>query len=121
MSLAAEIRAKLDVETVEREPRVLRVMLAQFAGKLRVHERMESALYPPLLEHERPFVRETAERLKRDLGPLYATFDAFEARYATVESLTVDSKAFIADTLALFETLFRRMQRENKELYPLVG
>lgn len=121
MSLAAEIRAKLDVETVLREPRVLRVMLAHFAGKLRMHEKMEGALYPALLEDERPFVRETAERLKRDLGPLYATFNTFEARYATVESLTVDPREFITDTLVLFETLFRRMQRENKELYPLVG
>jgi hypothetical protein len=122
MSLAADIRAMLDVETIERDPRAVRVMLAQFAGKLRVHERMESeALYPALLEDERPLVRETAERLKRDLGPIYATFNAFEARYATVESLGVNPTAFIADTLVLFETLFRRMQRENKELYPLVA
>lgn len=119
--LATEIALRLTPEEIERDPGELRRMIARFAGKLRVHSRMENeALYPELLRHPAPEVRATAERLFADLGAIYGTFDVFEARWPDAASLAREPRAFVIATLELFETLRRRITLENRTLYPMV-
>ncbi|MBX7196627.1 MAG: hemerythrin domain-containing protein [Sandaracinaceae bacterium] len=121
-ALAAEIVRLLRPEVVEADPRTIRILVARFAGKLRVHDRMESrGLYPALLVDEREEVRAAATRLKQELGGLYAFFDGYERRYPDASSLARDPKRFIADTLEMLAVLGKRMQRENRELYALLG
>jgi hemerythrin-like domain-containing protein len=119
--LAAEIRDLLRPEDIEKDAREVRTKIARFAGLLRVHNKMESdALYPELLEHHDAHVRETAQKLLSELGPVYAQFDAYEKRWKTVEALQADARRFVLDTLALYETLARRMRIEDASLYTLV-
>lgn len=121
MRLAGQIRGRLDEARVRADPRTLRVMVARFAGLLRVHERMETeALYPALVSDADEQVRATAVRLRRELGPLYKIFDAYEQRWPTADALAADPAAFIESTEALFAALGQRMATENQELYPLV-
>ncbi len=119
--LSAQIAGRLSVEAVLADTRGLRILVARFAGLLRMHERMESeALYPSLRSHEDPSVRDTAERLFAALGPLYTQFDGYEKRWPSAEAIAEAPSAFIEDTHALFTTLGHRMSVENRELYPLV-
>lgn len=122
LQLAREITTMLVPEVVEADPRTIRVLVARFAGKLRVHDRMETeGLYPALMADERPEVREAATRLHAELGGLYAIFDAYEKRYPDVDSLRAAPKRFISDTLEVFAMLGKRMHRENRELYAKVA
>lgn len=122
MQLAREISGMLLPEVVEADPRTVRILIARFAGKLRVHDRMESqGLYPALFVDEREEVRAAATRLHEELGGLYEAFDAYERRYPDAASLVLDTKRFIADTLGIFAVLGRRMRRENDELYSKVA
>lgn len=119
-ALAAELRGRLSLEEVERDPRGVRTLLARFGGKLRVHARMENeALYPDLLAHADDAVRQEASALLADVGPLYATFDRLEQRWPGAEQVSADPRSFILDVLGCFEQLGRRMMLENKRLYPL--
>lgn len=122
MQLAQEIRALLVPEILEADPRRVRILVARFAGKLRVHDRMENeALYPALMADGREEVRSAATRLHAELGALYAVFDTYERRYPDAASLLVDPRRFVKDTLEMFEVLGRRMHRENRELYSLLA
>lgn len=122
MQLAQEIGRLLRPEVIEADARTVRILVARFAGKLRVHDRMESdGLYPALLVDPRVEVREAATRMKAELGGIYAFFDGYEKKYPDAASLLRDPQRFIADTLELFTVLGKRMHRENKELYAKVG
>ncbi len=121
-NLAREITSMLVPEVVEADPRTVRILIARFAGKLRLHDRMETeALYPALMADERPEVREAAARLHQELSGIYAVFDAYERRYPDTASLTIDARRFVADTLEIFALLGKRMHRENRELYAKVA
>jgi hypothetical protein len=119
-TLAVEIKNKLSVEEIERDPRAVRTQLARFGGKLRVHARMENeALYPDLMTHADPQVRMTASKLLDEVGTLYAMFDRLEQRWRGAEEIGGKPREFILDVLACFDQLGRRMSIENKTLYPL--
>lgn len=120
MNMAIEIRSRLSVEELERDARGVRTMLARFAGKLRVHARMENeALYPELLAHPDEGVRFEVDKLLDEVGLLYATFDRLEHRWPAADSVAAEPKQFILDVLGCFDLLGRRMSAENKKLYPL--
>jgi hypothetical protein len=119
--LSIEVRALLSPEAIERDARAVRALVARFAGKLRVHTKMENeALYPALLAHHDESVRIVAQKLLAELGPVYATFDAYESRWPTAEALLENPRAFVLDTLQLYETLAHRMRTEDRTLYSLV-
>jgi hypothetical protein len=121
MQLAQEIGSLLVPEVVETQARTVRILVARFAGKLRIHDRMETqGLYPALLSDERAEVRAAATRLRDELGGLYAVFDTYERKYPDATSLVRSPQAFIADTLEVFQILGRRMNRENRELYAVL-
>lgn len=120
MNMAIEIRNRLSVEELERDARGVRTLLARFAGKLRVHARMENeALYPDLLTHPDEGVRFEVDKLLDEVGLLYATFDRLEHRWPVADSITKEPKQFILDVLGCFDLLGKRMSVENKKLYPL--
>jgi hypothetical protein len=98
----------------------LRRLLAQFAGKLRVHAAMETeALYPALLGSTDPETRTRTERLHAELGALYGTFDDFEARWPDAGAIGEHLIRFRIDLVRVMAILGRRMVKENRELYPM--
>jgi hypothetical protein len=119
--LGMEIASKLSRKTIASEAAPVRLLVAQFAGKLRVHASMENeALYPRLLCHEDATVRSRARALADEVGDLYADFDAYSARWPSVASIEADPQRFVTETRELLLRLASRMVRENEELYPLV-
>jgi hypothetical protein len=119
--LAAQISKRLSVEEIERDHHEVRRMVARFAGKLRMHATMENdALYPRLRAHPDPEIRAAAEKLWSEVSGIYAQFDSYSEKWLVGDAIVRDPKAFMLDTHTLFATLGKRMQRENRELYPLV-
>lgn len=61
----------------------------------------------------------TASRLKDELGGLYSTFHLHIATWSG-EAAIRDWKAYRAETRSLLKTLADRIDREERDLYPLV-
>lgn len=119
--LATEIVAHLTIEGLERDHHEVRRLVARFAGKLRMHATMENeALYPRLRAHPDPEIRAAAERLWNEVGTIYSQFAEYSDRWLVGDAIARDPRTFVQDTHRLFATLGKRMQRENRELYPLV-
>lgn len=121
LELAAEIGSKLSPDMVERNAGDLRRLLAQFAGRLNIHARMENeALYPRLFEHRDAHVRDRAEALFSEVGSVYDAFGALLKEWPTAAEMAQRPADFIRQTLKVFRLLGKRMLREESELYPLV-
>jgi hypothetical protein len=98
----------------------LRRKVARFSGTLKVHASMETdALYPRLVAHPDPAVRMTAQALLAEVKDLYAAFDEYARRYPDAAAIEAAPRAFRRETRRVLDTLWRRMCRENDELYPL--
>jgi hypothetical protein len=120
LQLALEIDAALKGPAFPGNARDIRRMMARLKGKLVVHSSMENeALYPRLLQHADPAVRALAQKLFDELGGIYDAFGAHHAKWSSVELIEADPSAYAGHTLAIFEQLRLRMDRENGELYPL--
>jgi hypothetical protein len=98
----------------------LRRLLGRLSGKLQMHAAMEEkALYPRLIDHEREDVRAVAVRLRNDVGEVYAFVGAFIGRWSEAGAIEKDHTRFAEEAPAVFTLLRRRVEVEERELYPL--
>lgn len=96
--------------------------LGELAGKVKTHLIQEDrVLYPAFSEHREAKIRETAQRFVREMGGLAGAFDQFRAKYATVKALRENPGQFAADLKRIAGALEKRIQAEERELYPLAG
>jgi hemerythrin-like domain-containing protein len=76
-------------------------------------------LYPALAGAADPLVAETGKQFQSEMGALAATYAAFAARWNLSAKISADPQGFRDDANTIFKALHQRVQRENRELYPL--
>jgi hemerythrin HHE cation binding domain-containing protein len=97
-----------------------RLKLSELAAKVDVHLAMEDgSLYPALMAHNDPRVRDTASRFNNEMSGVRAVFEVYRTKW-TESAIRADSAGFIEETNRLFAALANRINRENTELYPLL-
>jgi hypothetical protein len=119
-ALGAELARQLTIKNLETNAAHVRRLVAQFAGKLAVHAKMENdALYPRLLAHLDVDVQKRARGLLDEVRHIYGVFGKYELRWPDGNAIASNSAVFVRETLDVLRLLARRMARENEELYPL--
>jgi iron-sulfur cluster repair protein YtfE (RIC family) len=114
-----ELTTKLDAASIEQDAASVRGLLNVLVGKLTVHLAMEDdALYPRMLHHRNPQIRELATSFIAELGGIAEAFRQYIARWSTAQLILANPAAFIQETNQVFEALKRRIAREDNELYP---
>ncbi len=99
----------------------VRRLLAQYTGKLGIHLRMEDeALYPRLLGGRDGILRRRAAALKTSVGALDGEFQTFVRAWPSAASIEVNLLEFSRQFGRIRQSVARRMQREEAELYPLM-
>lgn len=118
-ALLAQIEGMLPEKVAESTFEVL-MKVSELAGKLKMHLAQEDrVLYPSLLRHQDARVRDTADRFTREMGGLAETFTGFRTKYAGVNAIKGDPEQFQREMRRLASALRRRIEAEEKELYPL--
>jgi hemerythrin-like domain-containing protein len=122
LELVQELTAKLDAATIERDAtHGIRGLLNVLAGKLTVHLALEDdALYPRMLQHRNPQIRERVANFIAEMGGIDDVFRQYLVRWPTAQLIQANSEAFVHDTNQVFEVLRLRMAREDNELYPIL-
>jgi hemerythrin-like domain-containing protein len=116
--IAKEIAANLKADVLRKDASAVRFQLSQLAGVLTVHLSAEDRwLYPKLSAH--PDAAEIAKRYVDEMGGLKEAFGAYMKRWNTSTDIQANPEAFVKDTQGIFEALSNRIDRENRELYPL--
>jgi hypothetical protein len=119
-ALAREIGRLLQPGKLASDGGPVRHLLALLAGTLRVHVAMEDeSLYPRLLAHRDPGVRDKARRFLDEMGGIRIEFSEYLRAWPGPSAIQARPEEFVAATRRMFALLYERMQRENEELHPL--
>jgi hypothetical protein len=119
--LAMQLGHRLTPAEVARNANEIRLQLAQFTGKLKIHARMENdALYPHLFAHRDETIKAQAADLFAEVGKIYDAFEQFVKAWPSAAAIEAEPAEFIKQTGKALRMLGKRMMREESELYPLV-
>jgi hemerythrin-like domain-containing protein len=95
--------------------------LLSMSSAIKLHLAAEDrVLYPALANATDPLVAQTGRQFQEEMGGLAATYAAFAARWNLTSKIAADPQGFRDDANLIFKALHHRVQRENRELYPLV-
>ncbi|MBA3936588.1 MAG: hemerythrin domain-containing protein [Planctomycetes bacterium] len=96
-----------------------RHLLETIAAHVRVHlEAEDEGLYRELGRSPTASVRETSERFAREMGGLKEVFASFERTWSE-NAIWSNPTGFAAEWAVVMEALSNRIEREERELYPM--
>lgn len=75
-------------------------------------------IYPALLKHSDPTVKELTSKHQMDMGQLMVVYQSFATKYASAKLIREDCEGFRNDANMVFQALFERIKAENQNLYP---
>ncbi|MGI6451462.1 MAG: hemerythrin domain-containing protein [Desulfitobacteriia bacterium] len=110
-------------EDVKKNQLWIALRIGTLTGILLMHLKYEDEyLYPVLLQHPKEEVRKMSEQYIREMGNLSKVFEDYKAKYLKVpNSIRENSSQFIAETNAILYAISKRVEKEEHELFPLVG
>ncbi len=79
----------------------------------------DRVLYPAYLSSKDSSVSNIAQMFQKEMGDLASAYLEFVGRWSRPSKVSGDPAGFKADANNIFKALHYRIQRENKELYPL--
>lgn len=92
------------------------------SGRLLIHLSTEDKfLYPELLVSTSVEIKKLAERYIDEMSSLADKFNNFKNKFNTKSKINSDKHAFILELKATFKLLQERLDREDRELYPLLN
>jgi hemerythrin-like domain-containing protein len=119
-SLARVLDSLLDEEALARDGSAARLAVSRIAGALQIHLAMEDeSLYPSLLSHSNAELRDRARHLRDGLAGLRDGLARYLGRWPTHAAIERDAPAFAQQTRELLAQLARRIELEDRELFPL--
>lgn len=94
--------------------------LLSMSSVIKLHLGAEDrVLYPALASAADPLVAQTGKQFHDEMGGLAAAYAAFASRWNLTGKIAADPQGFRDAANAIFKALHQRVQRENRELYPL--
>lgn len=96
-------------------------LLTDLLRNLKVHLTLEdTSLYPVICLTDRNDMKNIAREYKDEMGDIKDLFSAYFDRWSSGFKIKEDSAAFIEETNLLFDSLSKRIERENTELYRII-
>lgn len=122
IELMEQIEGHLKPNALRIEAEDVRHLLLGLSGKLSVHLAMEDdALYPKLLTHPDQDVKNLTKSFKEEMGDLAESFKVYKQTWTKSQAIESNAQQFIDESKQVFMHLYKRISRENKELFPLVA
>jgi hypothetical protein len=94
--------------------------LVSMSSVIKLHLAAEDrVLYPALINAADPRVAQTGQQFQQEMGDLAQAYAGFVSRWNLASKISQDPEGFRGDANNVFKALHLRVQRENRELYPL--
>ncbi len=94
--------------------------LSELSGKVLHHLSMEDRyLYPNFLTHSDEAIAQKAQDFMNEMGGISDGFKSYLKKW-TLGNIKDNPSGFSSESQALFQALQTRIEREEKELYPLI-
>ncbi len=100
---------------------MLRELLTNLSAELELHLLIEDdLLYPALMKDSTASIRNVAHVLSNELGGFKETFKRYKAKWIGQETMVESLEAFISETETMATLLRKKIDKENKQLFPLL-
>lgn len=120
LSLVKEVTAACDGQLDDLKAFRISLLLAKLTGLLRIHFAQEDeCIYPQMEASADSKTASTAQSFREEMGGLGANYMVFAEKWSTARTIASDFACFKRESGAIFAALGRRIERENRELYPL--
>jgi hemerythrin-like domain-containing protein len=109
-------------EQVKENASTISLLLSQLSGKLKIHIISEDKfLYPSLMNNANPIIKTTSQTFYAEMGGLSQVFEEFKNNFATTNKIAANPAVFFSESQKVFLAFKKRIEKENKELYPLLS
>lgn len=89
------------------------------AGKLKIHlDTEDKFLYPDLLNMNNEVLNTMAKEYMKEMGNISSEFIKYKNSFNTKNKIISNVEQFKIQTVEIFEILERRINKEERELYP---
>ncbi len=89
------------------------------AGKLKIHlDTEDKFLYPDLLNMNNEVLNTMAKEYMKEMGNISSEFIKYKNSFNTKNKIMKNMEQFKIDTIKVFEILEKRIDKEERELYP---
>jgi hemerythrin-like domain-containing protein len=89
------------------------------AGKLKIHlDTEDKFLYPDLLNMNNEVLNTMAKEYMKEMGNISSEFIKYKNNFNTKNKIISNVEQFKIQTVEVFEILERRINKEERELYP---
>lgn len=120
ITLADEVKNLLSTDRIKEDVGYVRATLSKFAGVVKVHLSMEEqCLYPFLADSPDDSVRNISSKYMHEMGGIKTSFEDYLTRWASGDIIASDADGFIAETKGIIGILVNRLEREDREFYPV--
>lgn len=121
LEVAETIIERLDADRLATDAEEVSLDLSRLLGLLTLHLAMEdNVLYPQLLKKDDPVVFETARRFMDEMGGISGEAKSFVEKWPSAAAIQTASEEFVTDASQLLMVLSERIDREDRELFPLL-
>lgn len=119
--MANVLAGELDSDKLASDASTARSALSRLAGKLVLHLGAEDKyLYPDLMASGDEEVQKTAQEFVDEMGGIADAFTAYKDKWTTASAIQSNINGFIDETRAIYAALAKRIEKENKILYPMM-
>ncbi len=122
IDLAVYILKDIKNNTVEKNIEQIVKSINTISGKLKIHLLSEdNHLYPYLLNSSDSALNMFGKKYYEEMSEVSKGYDEYKAKYNTSSKIKQNIGDFNEDTERIFSALSNRVEREERELYPLLG
>ena len=119
--LVGEIQSKLNKDACEKEAAHISKTLTTLVGKLKIHLGTEDKfLYPTLLNGNDEQAKKIAQDFIKEMSGITQVVEQYFKAWMLPSNISKDPTQFIKQTQDLFSALGKRIEKEHKDLYPLL-
>lgn len=95
-------------------------MIVSISAIIKLHLASEDrVLYPALKRSSNAAVTQTAEKFQTEMGTIATAYGDFSRKWNISSKIAAEPEAFRKAADQIFKALYERIQREDRELYPL--
>lgn len=122
MDLADYILDNVKNNTVDKNIDQIVISINTISGKLNIHLLNEDKhLYPYLLGSSDAELNMFGNKYYEEMKEVSKDYDEYKSKYNTLSKIKQNIGKFKEDTNRIFEALSNRIEREERELYVLLG
>lgn len=120
--LVRAIKELINKNNIENEANEIAKNINILSGKLKIHLNSEDRfLYPELLNNKNDKLKSMARGYIKDMADISSVFMKYKDKFNTKSKIIVDIDKFKKESEQIIKVLSNRINKEDRELYPLIS